>query len=80
MGLDREGPPHPPPATEHVIACELSSNESVLAALDKVRRLGHTRIASVIQLAAYYSFSGELGPLYEQVTVRGTERLLRRAA
>ncbi len=77
MGFDREGPPHPPPSTEHVIDCDLSSDESVRAAFDEVRRLGCTRIASVIHLAAYYSFSGEPSPLYEQVTVRGTERLLR---
>ena len=76
MGFDRAGPPHPPPGTEHVIACDLSSDEGVWAALDEVRRLGHKRIASVIHLAAYYSFSGEPSPLYEQVTVRGTERLL----
>ena len=77
MGFDREGPPHPPPATDHVIDCDLSSDESVRAALDQVRQSGHMRIASVIHLAAYYSFSGEPSPLYEQVTVRGTERLLR---
>ena len=76
VGLDRKGPPHPPPETEHVIDCDLSSDESVWDALDEVRRLGHKRIASVIHLAAYYSFSGEPSPLYEQVTVRGTERLL----
>jgi nucleoside-diphosphate-sugar epimerase/uncharacterized membrane protein len=76
MGFDREGPPHPPPDTEYVINCDLSSDYSVWAALDKVRRLGHKRITSVIHLAAYYSFSGEPSPLYEQVTVRGTERLL----
>ena len=76
MGLDRKGPPHPPPETDHVIDCDLSSDESVWDALDEVRRLGHKRIASVIHLAAYYSFSGEPSSLYEQVTVRGTERLL----
>ena len=76
LGFDREGPPHPPPDTEYVINCDLSSDNSVWAALDKVRRLGHKRITSVIHLAAYYSFSGEPSPLYEQVTVRGTERLL----
>jgi nucleoside-diphosphate-sugar epimerase/uncharacterized membrane protein len=76
VGLDREGPPHPPPETEHVIDCDLSSDKSVWEALEEVRRLGHKRIASVIHLAAYYSFSGEPSPLYEQVTVRGTERLL----
>jgi nucleoside-diphosphate-sugar epimerase/uncharacterized membrane protein len=77
MAFDREGPPHPPPSTEHIIDCDLSSDTSVSAALDKVRRLGCTHIASVIHLAAYYSFSGNPSPLYEQVTVRGTERLLR---
>lgn len=76
MGFDREGPPHPPPDTEHVIDCDLTSDHSVQSALDRVRRLGHKRITSVIHLAAYYSFSGEPSPLYEQVTVRGTERLL----
>jgi nucleoside-diphosphate-sugar epimerase/uncharacterized membrane protein len=76
MGFDREGPPHPPPDTEHIIACDLGSDESVWTALDQVRRLGHRRIASIIHLAAYYSFSGEPSPLYEQVTVGGTERLL----
>ncbi len=76
MGFDREGPPNPPADTEHVIACDLGSDESVWAALNEVRRLGHRRIASIIHLAAYYSFSGESSPLYEQITVRGTERLL----
>ena len=77
MGFDRKGPPHPPPKTAHVIACDLSSDESVYAALGEVRRLGHRRIASILHLAAYYSFASESSPLYEQVTVRGTERLLR---
>jgi nucleoside-diphosphate-sugar epimerase/uncharacterized membrane protein len=77
IGFDREGPPHPPPATDRVIDCDLTSDDSVRAALDQVRRSGHRRIASVIHLAAYYSFSGEPSPLYEQATVRGTERLLR---
>jgi nucleoside-diphosphate-sugar epimerase/uncharacterized membrane protein len=76
MGLDREGPPHPPPETEHVIGCDLTSDQSVHTALNTVRRLGHKQITSVIHLAAYYSFSGEPSPLYEQVTIRGTQRLL----
>jgi nucleoside-diphosphate-sugar epimerase len=46
-------------------------------ALSAVRRRHGNRIASVIHLAAYYDFSGAPSPLYEQVTVRGTERLLR---
>ena len=40
-------------------------------------QIGHgTRIASVIHLAAYYDLSGEPSPLYEQIIVGGTERLL----
>jgi nucleoside-diphosphate-sugar epimerase len=76
MGFDRKGPSHPPSKTTQVISCDLSSDESVYAALDKVRRLGHKRIASILHLAAYYSFASESSPLYEQVTVRGTQRLL----
>jgi nucleoside-diphosphate-sugar epimerase len=76
MGFDRKGPPRQPPKTAHVIACDLSSDESVCAVLKEVRRLGHRRIASILHLAAYYSFASESSPLYEQVTLRGTERLL----
>jgi nucleoside-diphosphate-sugar epimerase/uncharacterized membrane protein len=77
MGFDREGPPHPPPETDHIIDCDMSSDESVHAAVNEVRRLGHKRIASIVHLAAYYDFAGKPSPLYEKVTVRGTERLLR---
>jgi nucleoside-diphosphate-sugar epimerase len=56
---------------------DLSSDESVQKGLQKVRTDFGDRIASVIHLAAYYNFSGEPSPLYEKVTVRGTERLLK---
>lgn len=74
--LDPKRPPHPPPKTAHVIACDLTSDENLSHALDEVRRLGHRRIASILHLGAYYSFASESSPLYEQVNVRGTERLL----
>ena len=77
FAFDREGPPHPPSSTEHVIDCDVSSEESLHEALAKVRELGGGRIASVVHLAAYYDFAGEPSPLYEEITVRGTERLLR---
>ncbi len=48
MGFDREGRPDPPPETDHVVASDMSSDESVHAAVDKVRRLGHARIAFVL--------------------------------
>ncbi|NGZ98973.1 MAG: hypothetical protein CV089_23170 [Nitrospira sp. WS110] len=74
--LDPKRPPHPPPKTAHIIACDLTSDENLSQALDEVRRLGHRRITSILHLAAYYSFANESGPLYEQVNVHGTERLL----
>jgi nucleoside-diphosphate-sugar epimerase len=76
IGLDREGPPHPPPETEVVISCDIGSDESVRESLAEVRRLGRRHIASVIHLAAFYDFSGEPSPLYEKITVQGTRRLL----
>jgi nucleoside-diphosphate-sugar epimerase len=56
---------------------DLSSDESVRQGLEQVRKDFGDRITSVIHLAAYYNFSGEPSPLYEKVTVRGTERLLK---
>ena len=76
-GFDRAGPPLPPPITEHIIDADLTSDGSVRQALETVRQKHGTRIASVIHLAAYYDFAGEPSPLYENLTVRGTERLLR---
>ena len=75
IGFDREGPPDPPPVAE-CVPVDLTSDESVKDGLDQVREQHGECIASVIHLAAYYDFSGEPSPLYEQVTIRGTERLL----
>jgi nucleoside-diphosphate-sugar epimerase len=78
FGLDRAEAPHPHPAAE-AVPLDVTSDDSVTEALRTVRtRLGGgDRLASVVHLAAYYDFAGEPSPLYEQVTVRGTERLLR---
>jgi nucleoside-diphosphate-sugar epimerase len=75
LGLDREGPPHPPPSVQWV-AVDLASDESVRRALAEARAKHGSRVASVVHLAAYYDFSGAPSPLYREVTVRGTERLL----
>lgn len=77
VGFDREGPPPHPPVTVECVCVDVTSDESVAMALERVRYAYGTRIASVIHLAAYYDFSGEPSPKYEDVTVRGTERLLR---
>lgn len=76
IGFDREGNPHPPPMAE-CICVDLTSSESVRAAFDRVRYAYGDRLASVVHLAAYYDFSGEPSPKYEEITVRGTERLLK---
>lgn len=52
----------------------LGSEESIQKGLD---RIGQRKISSVIHLAAYYSFKEETSPLYDEITVRGTERLLK---
>ena len=76
VGFDLERPPHPPPVAE-CVCVDLTSDESVRAGLDRVRHGYGERIASVIHLAAYYDFSGEPSPKYEEITVQGTGRLLR---
>lgn len=76
FGFDRPDPPHPPPGVRNV-GCDVASDRSVAEALAIVRQTVGARVASVVHLAAYYDFSGEPSPLYEEVTVRGTERLLR---
>lgn len=56
---------------------DLSSDSSVRSAFERVRQECGNRIASVIHLAAYYSFTGEHPELYDTITVGGTERILR---
>jgi len=76
IGLDREGPPHPPREADWVFV-DLTSDESVQNAFTHVRLYHGPRIASVVHLAAYYDFSGAPSRKYEDVTIGGTERLLR---
>src|SRR6266508_6133715 len=76
VGFDREISPHPPPAAE-CVCIDLTSDASVEAAFAHVRTAYGKRIASVIHLAAYFDLTGEPNPKYEEITVRGTERLLR---
>lgn len=79
VGFDMEGPPYPPPNTE-VLFCDLSSDESVQKTFHLVRSKNGNKIRAVFHLAAYYSFSGKDSPLYESLTVKGTERMLRELA
>lgn len=75
VGLDRK-----PGRLRRVegIACDLTSDESVEAAIRQVEARHGRRIASVVHLAGYFDFSGKPNPLYERVNVEGTRRLLRK--
>src|SRR5690606_30649813 len=76
VGLDIVEPDEDSRAGEW-IHCDFTSDQSVKEALDRVRANHGERLASVVHLAAYYDFSGQPSELYEELTVRGTERLLR---
>jgi nucleoside-diphosphate-sugar epimerase len=76
VGFDRPGALEPQPGVTD-IPCDVTSEQSVAEAVSRVLRDFGEPLASVIHLAAYYDFSGEPSPLYEQVTVQGTARLLR---
>lgn len=76
IGFDRAGDPEPPPTAE-CVCVDLTSDKSVQRGFERVRYGYGDRIASVVHLAAYYNFSGEPSDLYEEITVQGTERLLR---
>jgi nucleoside-diphosphate-sugar epimerase/uncharacterized membrane protein len=58
------------------IDVDITSDEAMAAAFSEVRQRYGDRIASVIHLAAFYDFSDEPNPLYDEVNVRGTQRLL----
>lgn len=62
---------------EELVPVDLSSDESVQQAFNHIRHFYGNRIASVIHLAAYYSFSAQHSPKYDTITVKGTERLLK---
>lgn len=69
------------PATEvgevEWIECNFTEDESVRRALATVNEKYGSQIASVIHLAAHYDFSGTPSPLYRDLTVKGTQRLLK---
>lgn len=76
IGLDKVGNPHSPKEVEN-ITFDITSEKSIQAALERVSYAYSDRIASVVHLAAYYDFSGEPSPLYEEVTVKGTQKFLK---
>ncbi|GAA0564250.1 hypothetical protein GCM10009415_53260 [Chitinophaga japonensis] len=75
IGLDRAGDPYPPKEAE-CICFDITSEKSIRQAMERVCYGYGNHIASVIHLAAYYDFSGKPSPLYEEITVKGTEKFL----
>jgi nucleoside-diphosphate-sugar epimerase len=73
--FDRSCDPLSPPEAE-VICTDLSSDQSVERAVDRLEAVYGSQLASIVHLAAYYDFSGADSPLYEEVTIKGTQRLL----
>lgn len=75
-GFDLAGFPYPPAEAE-CICVDLTSDESVEFAFERIRYEYGNKIASVVHLAAYYDFLGKPSDLYDKITVKGTERLLK---
>ncbi|MBI2791818.1 MAG: NAD-dependent epimerase/dehydratase family protein [Gammaproteobacteria bacterium] len=75
LGFDKSASHQPPPAAE-CVCIDLTSEEGVKAAFERVRVAYGDHISSVIHLAAYYDLSGAPNQLYEEITVQGTKRLL----
>jgi len=76
VGFDRKAPDPPPPGCS-AVAVDVTSDESVREGLFMIREHHGANVASVIHLAAYYDFFGEPSEKYDEITVRGTGRLLR---
>jgi nucleoside-diphosphate-sugar epimerase/uncharacterized membrane protein len=76
VGLDFVIPDEAQPSID-MVRVDLTSDASAKEAMERVRAGHGSRIASVVHLAGYYDLSGDPSPKYQEVTVRGTERLLR---
>ena len=72
VGLDRPGSE----ADFPLIQADLSKDESVEQGMAEFRERFGDHVASVVHLAAFFDFTGEENPLYEQINVEGTRRLL----
>lgn len=75
VNLDLTGDPESDPEIDF-ICTDLTSDASVGRAVERIERFHGSRVASIVHLAAYYDFAGEDSPMYEAVTVEGTQRLL----
>lgn len=75
VGMDIQLPEVKSPDVDW-IQSDLTSTDSVQQAMAEVMQRHGNAIYSVIHLAAFSEFSGEPNPMYEQLTVLGTKRLM----
>lgn len=75
VNLDLSGDPESDPDIDF-ICTDLTSDVSVNRAIERIERHHGSHVASVVHLAAFYDFAGEDSPMYDEVTVGGTQRLL----
>jgi len=75
IGFDRDGEPQPPRKVE-CVCVDLTKEDSIDLGLERVRYAYGEHLAAVLHFAAFVDFSGEESPLYDEVTVQGTRRLL----
>lgn len=77
FALDVSEPEEELPADARFLEIDLTDDDSVEDVVREIDvALGDSPVASVVHLAAYYDFSGEPSPMYDEVTVKGTGRLL----
>ena len=76
IGLDIVPPTTVQPSNFAYIKMDVSSTDSIKAAMQEIKARFGDRIASFVHLAAYYNFTGGEWARYEQITVKGTEHLI----
>ncbi len=76
VGLDVRAPQADSPVD--FVEFDVTDDRSVDNALSYAAQSYGETVASVIHLAAYYDFSGEPSSRYEEITIEGTRRLLRK--
>ena len=65
-----------PPIVAEMIYVDITSEKSISEAMKRIGYGYGKTIASVVHLAAYYDFAGKPSPLYDEITVNGTKKLL----
>jgi nucleoside-diphosphate-sugar epimerase len=76
VGLDNAGYPYPPAEAE-CVCMDITDDKSMKFVFERIRYEYGNKIASVVHLAAYYDFLGKPSDLYDKITVKGTERLIK---